>query len=54
MRKEPPAGGTGGGASNGDWIGTISEATVFNLTLTTAQRQTLERNQGAYYGISVP
>lgn len=46
-------GGTGGGASNGDWVGTISEATVFNVTLTTAQRQTLERDQGSYYGITV-
>jgi len=46
-------GGTGSVASNGDWVGTISEATVFNFTLNTSQRQTLERNQGAYYGIAV-
>jgi hypothetical protein len=48
-------GGGGPGQSVvGDWIGTVSEATVFNITLTTAQRQTLERNQGAYFGIAVP
>lgn len=46
-------GGGGISQTSGDWIGTISEATVFNVTLSTAQRQTLERNQGAYYGITV-
>lgn len=47
--------GVGGpGGSTGDWIGTISEVAMFNATLTTANRQSLERSQGAYYGISVP
>ncbi len=47
----------GGGPSQsatGDWIGTISEAMVFNSSLSTASRQTLERNQGAWFGITVP
>ena len=46
----------GGGptqSTTGDWIGTISEVAMFNLTLSTSERQTLERNQGAYYGIAV-
>ena len=47
----------GGGPTQsaaGDWIGTISEVAMFNATLSTSERQTLERNQGAYYGITVP
>jgi hypothetical protein len=48
-------GGGGPGQSvAGDWIGTVSEVTVFNLTLPTAQRQALERDQGNYFGITVP
>jgi hypothetical protein len=47
-------GGGYGQSAVGDWIGTISEATVFNATLTTAERQALERDQGGYYGIAVP
>jgi hypothetical protein len=39
---------------SGDWIGTISEAAVFNYSMSTADRLTLERNQGAYFGIIVP
>lgn len=46
-------GGGSGQSAVGDWIGTISEAMVFNSTLTTTARQTLERNQGSYYGVSV-
>lgn len=47
----------GGGPSQsvtGDWIGTISEALVFNSSFSTSSRQTLERNQGSYFGITVP
>ena len=47
----------GGGPTQsptGDWIGTIAEVAVFNSSLSTANRQTLERNQGAYFGITVP
>jgi hypothetical protein len=47
----------GGGATQsatGDWIGTISEAMVFNYSMSTANRQTLERSQGAYFGVTVP
>ena len=47
-------GGGPGQSAAGDWIGTVAEANVFNVTLTTSQRQTLERNQGAYFGITVP
>ena len=46
-------GGGPGQSAAGDWIGTVSEATVFNVTLSTSQRQALERNQGSYYGITV-
>ena len=46
-------GGGSGQSSVGDWIGTISEAMVFNSTLTTTARQALERDQGSYYGVSV-
>ena len=46
-------GGGPGQSTAGDWIGTVSEATVFNVTLSTSQRQALERNQGSYYGITV-
>ncbi len=34
-------------------VGSISEVTYFDSALSTTDRQTLERNQGAYYGISV-
>jgi hypothetical protein len=44
----------GSGGSTGDWIGTISEVAMFNSTLTTANRQSLERSQGTYFGITVP
>ena len=47
----------GGGPSQsatGDWIGTISEVAVFNSSFSTGNRQTLERSQGAYFGITVP
>jgi len=47
-------GGGPGQSATGDWIGKISEATVFNFTLSTSQRQSLERNQGAYFAIAVP
>lgn len=33
--------------------GNIAEVIVFSSDLTTTQRQTLERNQGTYYGITV-
>lgn len=46
-------GGGSGQSSTGDWIGTISEVMVFSAALSTSARQTLERNQGSYYGISV-
>ncbi|MCA3560125.1 MAG: hypothetical protein IOC82_03725 [Aestuariivirga sp.] len=35
-------------------IGAVSEATVFNSSLSTANRQTLERNQGGCSGITMP
>jgi hypothetical protein len=35
------------------WSGIMSEILIFNSTLSTTNRQTLERNQGAYYGITV-
>jgi len=47
----------GGGPTQspaGDWIGTISEVAMFNATLSTSERQALERNQGNYFGITVP
>jgi hypothetical protein len=47
-------GGGYGQSAVGDWVGTISEVTVFNVTLSTAERQALERSQGEYYGIAVP
>lgn len=47
-------GGGPGQSATGDWIGTISEAMVFNSSLSTASRQALERDQGAYFGITVP
>lgn len=37
----------------GYFLGTIAEVIVFSSDLTTTQRQTLERNQGTYYGITV-
>jgi hypothetical protein len=33
--------------------GKVQEVVIFNTTFSTAARQTLERNQGAYYGITV-
>ena len=44
-------GGGGPGQGGGDWIGTISEVILFDSTLATAARQSLEGNQGAYYGL---
>jgi hypothetical protein len=35
------------------YVGTIQEITLFNSTLSTTDRQTLDRNQGQYYGITV-
>jgi hypothetical protein len=32
---------------------TLSEGIVFGTAISTAERQTFERNQGAYYGITV-
>jgi hypothetical protein len=46
-------GGGVGQSSVGNWVGTISEAMVFNVTLSTSERQTLERDQGSYYGVTV-
>jgi hypothetical protein len=46
-------GGGFGQQSTGDWIGTISEVTIFDAPLSTTNRQTLERNQGAWFGIAV-
>ena len=37
----------------GNWSGSISEIVIANSTLSTADRQTLERNQGSYYSIIV-
>lgn len=36
-----------------NYSGNISEAFIFNADLTVGQRQTLERNQGTYFGITV-
>jgi hypothetical protein len=38
---------------NQSWIGGISEITIFPAALSTGDRQTLEQNQGAFYGITV-
>jgi len=35
------------------WLGTFSEKILFTSALSTTARQTLERSQGAYYGIAV-
>jgi hypothetical protein len=35
------------------WIGTFTEVILFTSALSTTDRQTLERNQGDYYGITV-
>ena len=35
------------------WIGPVAEIIVFTSALSTTDRQTLERNQGAYFGITV-
>ena len=35
------------------WGGTLSEITVFRSSISTTDRQTLERNQGIYFNISV-
>jgi hypothetical protein len=37
----------------GDWQGSIAEIITFSADVTVPQRQTLERNQGAYFGITV-
>ena len=44
-------GSLGGGIYN--FVGTIQEIVLFNSILSASDRQTLERNQGAYYAISV-
>jgi hypothetical protein len=41
------------GDNNWHYDGYISETIVFPSELSTADRQTIERNQGAYYGITV-
>ena len=51
---EVGGGGAGQNLGSGSWIGTIAEVTLFNTALSTSDRQTLERNQGSYFGISVP
>jgi hypothetical protein len=35
------------------WIGTFSEAILFTSALSTTDRQTIERNQGQFYGITI-
>jgi hypothetical protein len=35
------------------WAGTMAELTLFTTVLSTGQRQTLERNQGSHYNITV-
>ena len=47
-------GGGDGQSAIGDWIGTMSELAVFNFAIGTADRQTLERSQGSYFGVAVP
>jgi hypothetical protein len=42
-----------GTAQSVHFRGNISEIILFNTTLTNAQRQKLERNQGRYYGVTV-
>jgi hypothetical protein len=42
----------GAGVSS-PWIGTFSEAILFTSALSTTDRQTLERNQGQFYGITI-
>lgn len=42
-----------GGTSPETLIGAIAEICLFPSSLSTADRQTLERNQGTYYGITV-
>ena len=46
-------GGGNGQSGSGDWLGTISEVTVYTITMDTTTRQTLERSQGSYFGLSV-
>ena len=41
------------GRGTQSWIGNCPEVVVFTSALTTTDRQTLERNQGAYFGIPV-
>jgi hypothetical protein len=36
-----------------EWNGPIQEVILFSTNLSTAARQLIERNQGAYYGITV-
>jgi trimeric autotransporter adhesin len=53
---QPTTIGTYANAPNSDgryWGGTLSEITVFGSSISTTNRQTLERNQGLYYNISV-
>jgi hypothetical protein len=46
-------GSLNGAGSSLPFDGTVSEIIAFPSVLSTADRQTLERNQGAYYGITV-
>ncbi len=50
----PPVIGIGGSHAS-QWLrdGTVQEVAVFNTALSTTDRQTLERNQGSYYNITV-
>lgn len=43
----------GGNSGSTDWSGPISELVIIGSALSAADRQALERNQGAYYGIAV-
>jgi hypothetical protein len=42
----------GSGVSS-PWRGTFSEAILLPPALSTTDRQTIERNQGQYYGITI-
>ena len=43
----------GNGTFGRFWSGTLSETTVFGSSISTTDRQTLERNEGSYYSITV-
>jgi hypothetical protein len=40
-------------AASQSWLGTIQEIRIFYSALSTTDRQSIERDQGAYYGITV-